>query len=223
MNALLPPLATFLAAIVAAIVAMRVLKSNIEANRLLQKERLEGEMALAERRFKYERDLIHLKRGREVAEKALSLVYQARDSIRGARSHGIRGGEGASRPRLPDEEREIGEARDTYFVPIERLQRDTEIFSGMHSLKYEVSALFGNDATGPINALLDARWQVLSAAQMLIQTALLEGPSQVTESMLPIRQTAFAAGQQPDKIETQMAAALENMEDFCRPILQSGV
>lgn len=218
-----------LSASIAALVALTALFFTVQENRKLQRERLEGDrklaewkanadVSLAQQRFAFDRDLVDVRRKTELAEQALTLAYEARDAIRAARSPGIRGGEGESREKSGPEADDVAHRRNTYFVPIERLSRESAIFARLQSSKYPLAAYFGHDAAAPLAALISAHYEIISAASILIQMAPSEGLPGVSDNRALI-QTAFATADPPDPIATKVDAAIEAIEGVCAPIL----
>lgn len=207
-----------MAASITALVAIVALFLTIRENRKLQKERQDGDHKLAERKFAFDRDLVDIRRKTDLAEQALTLAYEARDVITSARSPGLRGGEGKTRKAVGSEEQDVAERRDTYFVPIERLMREAEIFSRLQSAKYPFIAYFGPEAAAPFVSLIAVRYEIISAASILIQTAASEGLPGVPVDRT-LSQILFALTEQPDAVATKVNSAIDALEATCKPIL----
>src|SRR5208282_3081313 len=83
------------------------------------------------------------KRKAELAEQALTAFYEARDVFVWVRSRAGFGGEGSTRTSNDGESKAQLEKRNTYYIPIERLTHDKELFARLHSLRYAFAAHFG--------------------------------------------------------------------------------
>jgi hypothetical protein len=85
----------------------------------------------------------------EVAEQALILAYQAQEIFHRIRSIGGFVGEGSSRKPEPDETSEEKRARDSAFVPIERIEKEASFFEQVIEIRPRVDALFGKGESQP--------------------------------------------------------------------------
>lgn len=108
------------------------------------------------------------KRKAELAEQALIAFYEARDVFLWVRSRGMRAGEGSSRTPAAGESQTQQEKRNTYFIPIERLTHQKELFAKLQTLRYAFAAQFDETATEPFKAILGVHNEIQSAASVLI-------------------------------------------------------
>jgi hypothetical protein len=131
--------------------------------------RVNAEIALAERKLALDRQLDHYKRRVQLAEQALIAFYEARDVFTWVRSRGIFGGEGESRSTSESETDDQRKRRNTYFVPIERLTREKEVFARLQSLRYAFAAHFGSTTGQPFDAISEVHHQITSSASIIIQ------------------------------------------------------
>src|SRR5206468_9776871 len=69
------------------------------------------------------------KRKIEIAEDTLVAVYKVRDAFTYLRSSGAFTTEGQSRPNRENETESVRSLRDTYFVPLERMQATSDAFA----------------------------------------------------------------------------------------------
>src|SRR6202012_4354907 len=92
------------------------------------------------------------KRKIELAEQVLASFYEAGDLFVWVRSPAAFGGEGETR-QAEGEDENVRRSRNTYFVPIERMQKHSELFAKLQSQRYSFMALFGSDAVAPFDAL----------------------------------------------------------------------
>jgi len=107
------------------------------------------------------------KRQIELAEEALSLFYEAREVITGARSCLSFGYEGKTRESGAEETPAQKKARDAAYVIFERFQPHEELFSKLHAMRYRFMAQFGIDASKPFEELRKIRNEIFSAARRL--------------------------------------------------------
>jgi hypothetical protein len=107
------------------------------------------------------------KRKIELAEQVLTSFYEARDLFAWVRSPAAFGGEGETR-KADGEEETVRHKRNTYFVPIERMQKHSELFAKLQSQRYSFMTLFGADAMTPFNELRQIQIRVSVSTQTLI-------------------------------------------------------
>jgi hypothetical protein len=103
----------------------------------------------------------------DVAEQALILAYQAPEVFARIRSPGGFSGEGSSRKPEPDETPEEKQARDSAFVPIERIANEARFFEQVVEIRPRIDALFGKGQAEPFNEFLRVRWEIINAAHIL--------------------------------------------------------
>ncbi|MBN2020826.1 MAG: hypothetical protein JW749_11455 [Sedimentisphaerales bacterium] len=96
------------------------------------------------------------KRRIELAEDVLALFYEARDAINSIRSPLVFQGEGSTRKSQDDEAAHEKQARDKAYVFYERFDKRKEVFSKLHSKRYQFMARFGAEKTKPFDDL----WQI---------------------------------------------------------------
>jgi hypothetical protein len=147
---------------------------RIHAEKLLFDERLAEkkfsfDVDLAERKFRYDRELYDHQRRVEFAEEVLAGFYKFKDVIAAARSPAAYGDEGASRPRTDSEPTEQSRGKDTYFVPLERLNKNSDFLSDFFSKRYRARAMFRNDIGRGFQLANEVVSSIQVAAGMLIR------------------------------------------------------
>ena len=105
----------------------------------------------------------------EVAEHALILAYQAQEVFHRIRSISGFVGEGSSRKPEPNETPEEKQARDSAFVPVERIANEARFFEQVVEIRPRVETLFGKGRSQPFNEFLRMRWEIIGAARALSQ------------------------------------------------------
>ena len=95
-------------------------------------------------------------------------VYRAQEVIRWARCPIGFAGEGETRKASEDETPKVKSMRDDIFRTIERLQKESDLFSGIMAKKYRAMAYFGKDAARPFDDLKAINDRVVRAALLMM-------------------------------------------------------
>ncbi|MCA3083110.1 MAG: hypothetical protein ING69_10700 [Rhodocyclaceae bacterium] len=186
---------------------------NIAAKRQKFDEKLAGD------KFEYDKKLNDRKRRQEIAEEVLSGVYELRAIIKHARFPGSFSSEGAERPRSPDEPQNIASTRDSYFVPIARLNQSGERINNILSKRFRAAALLGSEVADQLENLRIMLNEIRIAAQMLIQSAgehTDRMPQAIHERYI---NKIWSMSADPDPIEARLDEIVSRTEAICRPIL----
>ncbi len=202
-------------------VQARLLGRRIKADETLAQRKFDFDKEIAERRFKYDRELHDHKRRTELAEQALTAFYEARDVFVWVRSVGMFRGEGSSRTPAAGESPTQQERRNTYFIPIERLTHQKELFAKLQTLRYAFAAQFDEAATEPFKAILGAHNEIQSAASVLIQITQGDDPTGSFERSAPplLDTLGWGRAKRPDDIDRKIEKAVDDIEKLCRPVL----
>jgi hypothetical protein len=163
------------------------------------------------------------KRKVELAEQFLTTAYKARDLLTWARTPVLFAGEGETRKPVHPEDDALRERRNGYYVPIERLARETETFSTLQALKYPVSAYFGPAAANPIATIMEGYRSITSAASLQIQIAQHADDPVARANSMDQLSASLGRGPRPDKFDQNIDAAISSVEEFCRQVLSQGV
>ena len=162
------------------------------------------------------------KRKAELAEEVLTGFYQARDVFVWARSRGLFGSEGESRNATAGESEAVRKARNLYFVPIERLVREKELFAKLHALRYAFGAYFGAATAKPFETLADVHSQIMTSASVLIQSVM-PGPNNdvVLIGVDELLDTlGWGKRKRPDTVDRSIDEAVGQIELLCKPVLE---
>lgn len=222
---LVPALAGVVGVLVGSLISWgvqgRLLGRRIEADETLAQRKFDFDKAIAERRFQYDRELHDHKRRTELAEQALTAFYEAREVFVWVRTRAMFVGEGSSRTPAAEESPTQQERRNTYFIPIERLTHQKELFAKLQTLRYAFAAHFGETATEPFKAILGAHNEIQSAASVLIQIARGDDPSGSFERDAPplLNILGWGTAHRPDDIDLKIEKAVQDIEKLCRPAL----
>jgi hypothetical protein len=175
--------------------------------------------------------------GKRKAELALASFYEVRDVFAWVRSRGILKGEGRSRrvsdrsaPReggaitypIANESDKLETAKDLYFVPIERLRAEKELFAKLQAQRYTFAAYFGQDMTKSFDVIQKAHNDIIVAASVLIEMATDYETRDTREQDAPLRNTlGWGPQNRPDNMDESIDKAIAEIEALCRPILEA--
>jgi hypothetical protein len=163
------------------------------------------------------------KRRIEIAEEALVAAYKVKNAMSYIRSPGSFGGEGGTRPRVEGENEDLARVKDSYFVPLERMQKTSPDFAEFEKMRLLCQVHFGVDATKPFDEILKARHKVVVAARVLISTADDRAVQQGFREQLrgDIWESYGSGGDVvSDAIVKSVTGAVEQIEAMCRPHLK---
>ena len=162
------------------------------------------------------------KRKAELAEQALMAFYEARDVFVWVRSPGMFGGEGSTRQSISGETERQRSERNTYFIPLERLTREADLFARLQALRYSFAAYFGPKAVPPFQAIRNAQAEISSTVGVLMQMIDEEGSTGQfrQDNVEPLKATLWGAPQRPDKFDESIAEAVRQIENLCKPVLE---
>ena len=168
----------------------------------------------------WRREMVGRRRS-ELAEQTLAMFYEARDLLAYARFPVSTGGEGETRPRELHESQGEARYRDALFVPVERLNKQTEFWGHFDASRYRFRSVFGDDAAQSFEIVRAARNRVMAAATMLAR--LHEFSDQQREGLADQRerlerQIGWGATED-DELGRQVDEAVTAMEDVCRPAI----
>ncbi len=159
------------------------------------------------------------KRKLEVAEETLIATYKVRDALDHIRNPGSLG-EGKTRKRDPSEPDNLGRLRDTYFVPLERIQATSDDFAQFQKARLLCEVYFGPEAGKPFGEVMKVRWKIVVSARMLIDTV---GHERVDPKLHERWEADIWAGAgDPDPLAESVDSAVREIEILCRPNLMGG-
>ncbi len=162
------------------------------------------------------------KRKAELAEQALVSFYEAGDAFNWARSRGLFGSEGETRKASESESDEVKTKRNTYFVPIERLHREKELFARLNAQRYTFAAYFGREGIKPFEAIMSIHNEIMLAASVLIEVTIDHMTRALEEQEIPLRNIlGWGPASRPDEIDKKISDAVNQIELLCRPILET--
>ena len=144
------------------------------------------------------------RRKAELAEEVLAQFYRARDLMTWA--------------RFPDEGGTEGGASQ----PVERLARESELFSELQASRYRFMAYFGEEAAKPFDELRRMHKEVLQAADSLAR-ADQPGHSASTADRAAWNATiGRGSALQQDELAARLDRTIREIERICRPLIDEG-
>lgn len=167
------------------------------------------------------------KRQIELAEDVLALFYEAEQAIRAIRSPSGKAGEGKTRVPEQNESKEEKKIRDNAYGVWERYNQYKELFGRLYSTRFRFMAVFGPEATEPINDLLGIIHRILGASNKLghlwrVQAGK-DRDSKSYERHVALveenRAIIWDSQDDEDPINEQLAATIKRMETTCRKVI----
>jgi hypothetical protein len=194
----------------------RIHAERLAYDREQTERKVSADIALADKKLNLDQALAAWKRRSELAEQALVNFYEVRRAFVRVRSIGIFEGEGNSRPAAEREEEALQRQRNMFFIPLERLSRENQVFMALHSLRPAFEAHFGPSATRPFQEILEVYAEIQSAASVLVQVA-----TQANEaSNVALRdKLGWGPRPRPDEVDKKIDEAVHEIEIICKPVL----
>ena len=161
----------------------------------------------------------------DVAEQALSLIYECRDNLSMIRRPLGYVGEGTTRKRRDNETEEESKVFDNAYVLIERYERVKGSFIKLQAIKYRFMALFGQENAEPFNEVNKIMNELFLAARRLgerywnpkLQARAERDPKWYDR--MAEEEAKFWAGEEPDTIAQRMDNAVAQVEDVCSKVI----
>jgi len=161
----------------------------------------------------------------EIAEGTLLATYKVQEAMAYIRNPGALVG-ASTRERQSDEPEGLARLRDSYFVPLERMQKTSGDFAEFEKMQLLCQVYFGPEAGQPFERVKTARHTVSVAARMLLQTAGEYGMDSDSNRKLVAKWYSHiwegygVEGAQPDELTDTVTRAVADIEAMCRPHLK---
>jgi hypothetical protein len=160
------------------------------------------------------------RRKTELAEEVLAGFYRVRDILTWARfpasDDNNDGEDDRPRTRPEDEELERGEI----FTPVDRLTKESQVFSELQASRYRFMAYFGEEAAQPFEEIRAIHSEVIDSAHNLIRTY---GHEQTGSEEWRRNQWEAAIGWGEgggDTLRRRLDLAVKAIEQTCRPLIE---
>jgi hypothetical protein len=222
-------------AVVAAIVSGFVtILGNVFSNRSsrsINSEKIASEKELAERKFGFETDLaegkfryeqaLHDYRRRvEFAEEVLASFYKLKDTVWVIRGPFSYGNEGETRKRREHEIEAEARSRDGFYVPIARIQKNSEFLSHLASKKYRAQAVFQNEIHRAFELTVEVLNAIQIASSMLVDQVGQERTDAPFWRKLERDIWDTSSPDKPDELSQKILQAIDIVEKAVRPTLE---
>lgn len=209
------------------------LDKRIAADERLAQRRFDFDKDIAQRKFLFDKELSQLKfdldrsqlvhkRRFELAESLLADAFRFRDLMRYVRNGFLFGNEGETRNGSAGETEGLKRLRNSYFAPIERLQKESEFINGFFAKQHAAHAHFGEDAQLAFRLFNEAILSVQAASEALIEMA--DDPGSDQGFMKQMKQDLWAhyslARRQKDEVGKKIEEGVSSLEKLCRPVLE---
>jgi len=198
---------------------------KFEIDKELAERKAAADIALAQRKFALDRAFATWKRRSELAEQALIRFNEVQKVFLWVRNRGSFGSEGESRTPEPGEDERVKQKRNTYFIPIERLNREKELFSALQTLRPPFEAHFGPEAGIPFKEISDIYNAIIAAASTMMEVAKFPSPppspfgGQEVPHASVLNTMGWGPQNRPDDIDRRIDAAVEAIRTLCDPVL----
>lgn len=163
------------------------------------------------------------KRKIELAEEVLALFYEARDAIGAIRNPFGFQGEGSTRKPEDNETPEQKNARDRAYSVYERFQKHKEIFSKLHSMRYQLMARFGKESGKPFDDIRKIVIEITVSADMLAELwcerSYSEEKERLVASEIKEHTSIIWHSGTKDAIVPRVEQIITDIENICRPII----
>lgn len=110
--------------------------------------------------------------------------------------------------------------RNVYFIPIERLVREKELFAKMHAQCFEFSAYFGKQNISPFETIVRIHNSIIGNAQLLIHMAPHDVADVGHSRQELMKRQGWGAAERPDETDMEIDTAVTKVEEICEPILE---
>ena len=196
-------------------------RERLRADRELAERKADADVALAERKFALDQQHLLQNRRSELAETILAEAYRFRDLMTFVRNGFAFGDDGSTRTSRNHESDALKRTRNSYFVPIERLQSNSEFITGMMARRYAAISHFGPAAEKAFDLFHESAHRVRVASSMLIEMAGDDGNDRDLQRQLRADIWAgMGRATTGDEIGSKIEEAVALFEGFCRPALE---
>jgi hypothetical protein len=193
---------------------------KIASEKDLAERKFEFESDLAERKFRYEKALHDYRRRVEFAEELLASFYKLKDVIRSIRGPFSFGSEGESRKRREYENEAEARYRDGFYVPIVRIQKNSDFLSDLTSKKYRAQAVYQNEIHRAFELAVEVLNTIQVASSMLVEQV---GQPRVDADFWRKLEREIwdrSSPDKPDELATKILEAIDIVEKAVRPTLE---
>jgi hypothetical protein len=193
---------------------------KFEFDKDLASRKADADIALAREKFQLDAKLADRKRKQDLAEEVLESFYKVRDAIRAVRIVITYEDEAASRKTTEPESPEVARRRNTYFVPLARLDANRADIAVLLSKRYRASAWFGATAEEPFQEFHEILTEIATSARMLINNAHENLDRTDRDFWRQMEGNIWSGVVKPDPIAERVNAAIAKIEAICRAAIE---
>jgi hypothetical protein len=195
----------------------RMNSQKIASEKDLAESKFDFEKDLAERKFRYDRELHDYRRRVEFAEELLAGFYKLKDTVRSIRGPFSFGDEGATRKRRDHENEAEATRRDGFYVPIVRIQKESDFLSDLTSKKYRAQAIFKSNVHHAFELVVEVLNTIQIASNMLVENV--GQPRSEPEFWRKLEGQIWdtSSPDKPDELSRKVSEAIEIVEKAVQP------
>jgi len=196
---------------------------KIASEKALAERKFEFETDFAERKFRYEQAMHDYRRRVEFGEELLAAFYKLKDTVRSVRGPFSFGNEGETRKRREYENEAEARSRDGFYVPIVRIQKNSEFLSDLTSKKYRAQAVFQNEIHRAFELTVEVLNRIQIASNMLVEQV--GQPRLESEFWRKLERDIWetSAPDKPDELSQKILQAIDIVERTVRPTLETSL
>lgn len=210
------------AAVVSGIIAVIGMLVTRSTTLGIHREKIEADQLLARQKFDYDKQQAVFKRRFELAEQFLADTYRLKSLLDYVRNGAAFSDEGATREASESESESLKRRRDVYFVPAERLIKESDFLSSMSARRESCQAHFGPKAEEAY-ALMNGAVHKVRVASGLLVSWTNDRREVDTETMQKLEGDIWAGMAEirgGDTIGADIKKAVALVEEICGPVLK---
>jgi hypothetical protein len=163
------------------------------------------------------------RRKADLAEEVLAGFYRVQSILTYVRSQASYSGEAKDRLGRESEEVELRRTLDAYYIPVARINENSNYLSEFFALKHRFKAVFGGDASNEFNNIERVIRNVRSASDRLTMAARQHSGSTAysdrDQKIQAEREGVIYSCGEDDPINAEVSASIAKVEAICRPAI----
>ncbi len=160
------------------------------------------------------------RRKTELAEEVLAQFYRAKDVLTWARFPASGDDDGTADVRAGSAPDDDELEKSEIFTPVDRLTKESQVFSELQASRYRFMAYFGEEAARPFEEIRAIHTEIIASAHNLIRSYGQE-PTELKEAERDQWEAAIGWGEgEGDLLKTRLDQAVKAIEQTCRPLIE---